>query len=200
MKILFGNRDKKTPDLSVLSDAELIKHYKEQDDVEAVGVLFKRYSHLAYGVSLKYLKNADNAQDAVMEIFDKMMTDLKNHDISNFKSWLYSVSKNWCLMELRKVKHIQPLNNYSFETFSDEFMDSGNFLHLDNNNDPNDRIQKMMEALNKLNHDQKTCIELVYLQQKSYNEVTQITGYDMKQVKSHIQNGKRNLKILLTSK
>jgi len=200
MRISFRNRTRQKPDLQSYSDTELISYYVNEEDQEAVGILFTRYSHLVYGVCLKYLKNENDAQDAVMDIFEKLMKDLKSHHIKNFKSWLYSVSKNFCLMELRKTRHFHEINNYALEKLSEEFMDSGIELHPNSESGPENRIEKMLDAVNKLNHEQKQCIELLYLNQKSYKEVMHITGYSMNQVKSYIQNGKRNLKNLLTEK
>jgi RNA polymerase sigma-70 factor (ECF subfamily) len=200
MGSIFKKNKQQYVDYSELPDNELIHYYRSSGSTEPVGYLFTRYSHLVYGVCLKYLKNESDAQDAVMDIFEKLMEDLKNHEVKNFKSWLYSVSKNFCLMELRKVKPVSRVNDHSLEKFSEEFMDSELVLHLDNKYQTDDKIEKVQQAIKQLNHEQKWCIELLYLHQKSYKEVSDITGYSMKQVKSYIQNGKRNLKNILMTK
>jgi RNA polymerase sigma-70 factor (ECF subfamily) len=56
------------------------------------------------------------------------------------------------------------------------------------------------EAIQELSEEQKLCVNLFYLQKKSYQQITDRTGFTLMQVKSYIQNGKRNLKIILEKK
>ncbi len=156
-----------------------------------VGVLYERYGHLVLGLCIKYLKNKDEAQDAVIQIFTGLLKDLKKHKIEFFKSWLYVYSKNFCLMELRKrqsalKKELELKENVHL------IMDFSNPEHL---NEKEKQITIMEKALELLNTEQKKCIDLFYLKNKSYVEIVDITGYTANEVKSHIQNGKRNLKI-----
>lgn len=196
MFLKFSRNLKSTPDLKSFSDAELIQNFNNTDNRIFIGELFERYTHLVFGVCMKYLRNEDNSKDAVMQIFEKLFTDLKRQEITHFKSWLYSVSKNHCLMALRKEKSIQKAKTKYIAEQGFDLMESEAELHLkyDQKNKEDIRLRK---ALEKLNTEQRTCIELLYLQNKSYKEVVEITGFDYKKVKSHIQNGKRKLKIYL---
>lgn len=176
---------------SSYSDNDLINTFLEKDDNNIVGVLYERYGHLVLGLCIKYLKNKDEAQDAVIQIFTGLMKDLKKHKIEFFKSWLYVYSKNFCLMELRKrqsalKKELELKENVHL------IMDFSNPEHL---NEKEKQITIMEKALELLNNEQKKCIDLFYLKNKSYVEIVDITGYTANEVKSHIQNGKRNLKI-----
>lgn len=186
-----------------LSDEELLATYRQRGDKEILGELFKRYAHLVYGVCMKYLKNPDDAQDLSMEVFEKLFTDLRHHKISNFRSWLYMVSKNQCLMHLRREKghltvELQEESSEDEENNPMEKLPSG---HPDEEEDLKEiNLQVLEEGLLTLNHEQKVCVELFYLQNKSYAEVAVITGFDLKQVKSFIQNGKRNLRIYMEKK
>jgi RNA polymerase sigma-70 factor (ECF subfamily) len=131
-----------------------------------------------------------------MQIFEDLFAKLKKHEISNFSSWLHSVARNHCLMKLRK----KTPDNYHAEineNILENYVESEVELHLNNENNKTDE-EKLKDALLKLNNDQRICVELFFLQEKSYNEVAQITGYSLKQVKSFLQNGKRNLKKLLS--
>lgn len=177
-----------------LPDHDLILYYRKTSDTEIIAELFQRYTHLVYGVSLKYLDDTDDAKDAVMEIFENLMTDLLKHDIHNFKSWLHSVTRNHCLMKLRRKKSI----SVEMELIKDEdgFMEISQEMHQETGVE-NISEKQLETALNSLKEPQRNCIQLVYLKGKSYQEVCDITGYSMKEVKSHIQNGKRNLKIKL---
>ena len=195
------------------SDAELILRFKNLRDNTIIGELFQRYTHLVFGVCMKYLKNEDEAKDGVMQIFEKLISDLHRHNIDNFKGWLYMVAKNHCLMYLRSRKvHIE-LPPHLTGSFADSYSDdaiqhkneegipvelSSSVHH--NGEDKEKQLALMEFAIKKLKEEQKKCIEFFYLQEKSYEEVAQLTGYTMKEVKSYIQNGKRNLRIIMTAK
>lgn len=186
--------------LPLQPDEELIKAYKKSLKSEYIGILFERYSHLVYGVCLKYMKDEDKSKDAVMQIFESLHSKLIEFEITSFKSWLHTVSRNHCLMALRKEKseriHLENLYKIS----GGDIMESDEFIHLFEDDHREEIISLLEEAIGQLNEEQKTCIELFYLRNKSYREVSEITGYDMNKVKSHIQNGKRNLRILLERK
>jgi RNA polymerase sigma-70 factor (ECF subfamily) len=149
---------------------------------------------------MKYLRDEDESKDAVMQIFENLMTNLHKQEIANFKSWIYTVSKNHCLMNLRKTKSTEKVKTEYGENIRQEIMESEDIFHLHNTSDIEDKIPQLQKAIGKLNEEQRKCIELIYLQDKSYQEVAMITGYSLKQVKSYIQNGKRNLKNYLEAK
>lgn len=181
-----------------LNDNELINRYCTENNNLFLGILFKRYSHLVLGLCIKYLKNEDEAQDIVMQIFEKLTSDLKKHKIEFFKSWLYTYSKNMCLMELRK-KQSKLKKDIELQDNKDLFMDSGEVLHLNTEHEEKEStITKLETALNDLSKEQKQCIILFYYKNKSYNEIVEITGFNANEVKSYIQNGKRNLKLKIT--
>ena len=185
--------------LNNLSDLELVAHYKQTNDNSSVGVLFQRHTHLIFGVCMKYLKDEDDAQDASMQIFEKLLTDLRKHEIQQFKGWLHMVCKNYCLMQLRsdttKLKH-----NKEIHKDLAGLMEYDQHSHLINENKKELQLTYMEECMKGLNEEQRLCIELFFLQEKSYQEVTELTSYNMNNVKSYIQNGKRNLKICIETK
>jgi len=186
------------PDHST-DDLELIASYKQSHDLAVVGTLFKRYKHLVYGVCMKYLKDPDESQDAVMQIFEKLISDLKKHEIGNFRPWLHAVAKNHCLMQLRKKKSKGREYAGAAET-SAEVVEMNLVWHPADSAEKEVVLQHLEGAIQQLNEGQKKCIELFYLQEKSYQQVAELTGYSLLQVKSYIQNGKRNLKILMENK
>jgi RNA polymerase sigma-70 factor (ECF subfamily) len=173
------------------TDNDLINKFLESDDNSYVGELYKRYGHLVLGLCLKYLKNKDEAEDLVIKIFTDLMNDLKKHKVQYFKSWLYVYSKNCCLMELRKRQR-ELKKELELQENAHLVMDFSNPEHLQ---EKETQILLLERALELLNIEQKQCLELFYLKNKSYNEIIEITGYSNNEVKSHIQNGKRNLKI-----
>lgn len=179
--------------LKNLSDLELIQLYKAKDDKDAIGILFERYYHLVLGVGIKYLKDSALAKDMSMRVFEKLITDLKRHTIEYFKSWLYRVASNECLMELRKNNKITK----STDDIILSNMESENQLHL--REEKEELLSSMEQQLELLPDEQKQCIKLFYLERKSYNDICALTGFTFMQVKSFIQNGKRNLKQKLST-
>lgn len=179
------------------SDEELLQQFQKSGNLDVLGELFARYMHLVYGVSLKYFKDRAEAQDAVMNIFEKLVTDLPKHEVQNFKSWLYVLTKNHCLMEIRSKKsNDRRLEGLKIEQ---EFMESEYNLH------PIDREEEFIsdtlkDCIEKLKSEQKQCIELFYYKKLCYQEVAEKLKMEEKKVKSHLQNGKRNLKICLEGK
>lgn len=181
-------------DLDKLDDRALIVLYQQHKDNNAIGVLYKRYSMLVFGLAYKYLKREDAAKDLVTDIFMKIMEKLAQPNATipdEFARWLYIVSRNEVITSMRKNKMVlEALDTLN----SDDFMESdGEMRHY-----IKDINEKHLEnAISSLNEEQNKCIQLFYIQDKSYQEVASLTGYDIKKVKSHIQNGKRNLKIIL---
>lgn len=174
------------------TDLELIAYYKKSGNLEVLGILYNRYIHLVYGVSLKYFKNPDESQDAAMQVFEKLIESLKKHDIQNFKSWLHVTTRNHCLMELRSRKTRGLKTDVDLSLVSDmEFTTSA---HHNNESDIENDLTLMKQCIEKLPEEQKRCIELFYLEQRSYKEVSLLAEFELKKVKSFIQNGKRNIK------
>lgn len=188
----------KAKNIQSLTDNELIAAYKSKGNNELVGELYKRYSHLVYGVCLKYLKNEDEAKDAVLQIFENLLEDLKKHDIANFKSWLHSVARNHCLMFLRKEQTKQKRVNEYEATYEHEETFAAPF-EVHEKEEKEVKLTKLEEAMTLLKEEQRVCIQLFYIEEKCYNEVADITGYEIKKVKSYIQNGKRNLANLMSA-
>ncbi len=181
---------------NLLSDLELVALYAKTDDPDCVGILFERYLTLVYSVCLKYFTDSEKSKDAAMQIFEKLLVDLKKHSISNFKSWLHSVAKNYCLMELRKRKGIKEFGGEVGIQLA-PIMEYHNYLHQEDANLKEIKLTELEHALTELSIEQKKCIELFYLKEKSYSEIAETTGFSMSNVKSYIQNGKRNLKLII---
>ena len=176
-------------------DEELLKRFVGDGDIEILGQLFGRYMHLVYGVCLKYLEDRDTAKDEVMNIFEKLVTAVPGQEIANFKTWLYVVTKNHCLMILRSRKSEAAHREMMLDdpTF---FMEMETELHPMDNEEETD-MKRLEECIGKLKDEQKQCIQLFYYEGYGYREISARLGMEEKKVKSYIQNGKRNLKICL---
>jgi len=177
-----------------IEDNELLQRFYTDHNNEWLGILLQRYTMLLLGVCMKYLKNEEEAKDSVQQVFLKAINELHKYKVDYFKSWIYMVAKNHCLMKLRdKGKYTAEINEQLMAT-PDETTDKTKYIEKDR------ALTDMAEALLQLNKEQQLCITLFYLEKKSYQEITAQTHFTLMQVKSHIQNGKRNLKLLMDKK
>jgi len=176
---------------SSLSDAELLSQFKATQKLEVLSELFVRYTSLLYGVCLKYLKNRDEAKDMVMQVYEKLPAKLNHHEITYFKSWIYITTRNECLMHLRSQK-----NRFGKE-MDLSLMENELVLHQEEEPEMETNLTKLEFCISQLMEEQKECVRLFFIQEKCYKDITGITGFDSNKVKSHIQNGKRNLKICM---
>lgn len=176
---------------NLYSDAELTELYRKDGDLNVLALLYQRYMDLVYGVCLKHLKDTETSKDAVINIYEELIGKLKQHEVTNFKSWLYTLSRNHCLMQLRKEK------GHATVEISDHFMQNEEMLHLDAVNQKEEQLNSMEKCLEQLSSEQKTCVTLFYLEGKCYNDITEQTGIEWNKVRSYIQNGRRNLKLCM---
>jgi len=149
--------------ISKLDDQDLISLYKADGKQKYVSELYVRYAHLVMGVCLKYLKNRPEAEDMTADVYEILVKKLRTHEIDRFSAWLYQLTKNQCLMHLRKNKRIElvPLTQREESPVDSELTE-----------------KQVLEV--KLNHLTK--------------EIVAQTKFSEKEVKSYIQNGKRNIK------
>ena len=176
---------------TIATDTDLLNEYQSTGDQNILARLYLQYTEMVYGVCLKYLKDAEASKDAVMNIYQELLTKLQTHQVTNFKSWLYVVTKNHCLMQLRKEKKMLTVE------FQGESMQSEDFSHLDNILEKENNLQKLDTCMEGLNKEQHQAIQLFYLENKCYIEITELTGIEWNKVRSLVQNGRRNLKICM---
>jgi RNA polymerase sigma factor (sigma-70 family) len=174
-------------------EAERLAVYRRYGDVAVLGALYEPYMDMVFGVCFRYLRDEDESKDAVMQLFEKLVTDLRQHEVLNFKSWLHSVARNYCLMKLRtsRITVEYELTEDREQEWQIGVADEENPLVLDG------RLSALDECLQKLASRQRISIELFYLQNKCYRDIARETGFEMDSVKSYIQNGKRKLRICI---
>ncbi|MGO1244391.1 MAG: RNA polymerase sigma factor [Sphingobacterium sp.] len=172
-------------------DNQLLKKFQKEGDLNVLGELFAKHSEMVYYVCLRYFNEVERSKDATMQIFELLITKINKQDIRDFPKWLYVVSKNHCLMALRATKN-------KMEMLTSDFVEFSALTHPEDTNEEREEVLTLLEdCISKLPEKQKVSINLFFLKQKCYKEVTEITGYNLKEVKSFIQNGKRNLKICI---
>lgn len=178
----------KTSNTSLLPDEELVAAYKADGDQKLLSDLYQRYMELVYGVCLKYFKDEENARDAVLSIYEELISKVKRYEIQHFKSWLYQLAKNYCLMKLRSDKRFTKSNT------DVTLMQNEEEVHLNGVLEKEEHFKHMYFCLQQLVPEQKQVVELFYLNGKCYNEIAEKTGIEWNKVRSFIQNGRRNLK------
>ncbi|MFM6924938.1 MAG: RNA polymerase sigma factor [Ferruginibacter sp.] len=174
-----------------ISDTELLNRFYADHDNEWLGILLERYTMLLLGVSMKYLKHEDEARDAVQQVFLKAINELHKYKVEYFKSWIYMIAKNHCLMQLRNKGRFNA--ELTEQTLTTPAEPENNQVHIEKDQ----TLDKLATALLQLNKEQQLCVTLFYLEKKSYQEISEQSSFSILQVKSHIQNGKRNLKIIM---
>lgn len=175
-----------------MTDSELLKKYYDSGDNIWLGQLLEKYTLLLLGLCMKYLKNEEEAKDAVQQIFLKVITEIPKYKVDYFKSWLYTIARNYCLMKFRIKYQVVSAELANYEMIEEEPEMAATLKEQ--------LIQLAGQSLNELNTEQKTCVTLFYLKQKTYAEISDQTGFTLLQVKSFIQNGKRNLKNIIQKK
>lgn len=184
----------KTISTNAASDNELVQAYRSDNNMASLSELYQRYMELVYGVCLKYFKDPEEAKDAVLNIFEELVTKLHKYEISNFKGWLHQLTKNHCLMKLRSDK------KFSKAQIDISLVQNEETVHLNGMLEKEEHFNQLAYCLGQLSHEQKSVLELFYLQGKCYNEIVTATGIEWNKVRSYIQNGKRNLKICMDKK
>jgi len=176
------------------TDDVLVATYKSGGDLQVLSDLYQRYMELVYGVCLKYLKDEEDAKDAVLNIYEELILKVKKYEIQHFKSWLYQLAKNHCLMKLRAAK------KFSKAAIDVSLMQNEDPVHLNGVMEKEENFKHLDFCLAQLVPDQKQVVSLFYLKGKCYNEIADLTGIEWRKVRSFIQNGRRNLKICMDKK
>ena len=182
---------KNSPGNSTTKEQDLLAEYRRTGDLELLGKLYEQYMPLVFGLCLKYFRDEEQSKDAVMQIFEELVKKLMVHEVANFKSWLYTLTRNHCLMLIRSSSKHEMLS------IDEKFMENEAFVHLNLEDDTEEKLSIMAKCIDDLPSEQKVSINLFYMEQKCYKEVADMTGFDLNKVKSYIQNGKRNLKICI---
>ncbi len=182
----------------LLTDADSVAAYQATGDLQVLGDLYERHIDLVYAICFKYLRDEEASKDAVMQLFEQLITDLRRHPVQHFRNWLHSVARNYCLMQLRRQTPIGQLA----DSLADDEADTLDPALITDPDEPtlDTDLDRLHDGLAALPPEQRTCMALFYLEQKSYADVARETGYDLKQVKSYLQNGRRNLKLWLQTR
>lgn len=176
-----------------ISDEQLLKRYYSDENAEWLGVLLQRYTALLLGVAMKYLKDEYAAKDIVQTVFYKALSEIPKKEIKNIGAWLYQVAKHECFNHFRMQKTMLDEEVLEQIPHPDDIL-IANLLKEE------EKSLILKSAIEELKIDQKQSIHLFYFEKKSYQQISESMDISIKQVKSNIQNAKRNLKNILESK
>jgi len=180
------------------ADEELVLNYFRSGDKALIGLLFEQHVKTVYGVCLFYFRDKDQAKDAVMQIFEKLIVELRKTEVRNFKGWLSFIVRNYCISELRRQKgrRFLPETYLDFEITEPVLEEEERIARINNEQ----MLEYMQDMLPQLKDKQQKCLAMFYLEALSYQQISDTTGFSVSEVKSYIQNGKRNLKLLIEEK
>lgn len=174
-----------------VTETELLTRYRETKKPHDLLPLYQQYAGLIYGWCLRYLGTPERAEDAGAEIFPILLTKAAEHEVTNFSSWLQTLVRNHCLMQLRREKR-DPL-----QLSGGSLMQMEGLRHQGKVEEHTD-TRPLYRCLKQLRDEQRQCIRLFYLQTgESYRSIAERLNLSVGQVRSHIQNGRRNLKSCL---
>jgi RNA polymerase sigma-70 factor (ECF subfamily) len=172
-------------------EAALLRQYRQTGDLAVLGRVYEPYLELVFAVCYQHLRDEDEAKDATMQVFEKLVTELRRHEVSNFRSWLHSVARNECLMLLRRRRTAPETT----DVFDEDRMESAAGTHpTDEDFSLENHLAHLDGCLDTLAETQRTAVRLFFYEEKSYREISDLTGFGLNDVKSFLQNGKRNLK------
>ncbi len=176
------------------SDDQLLDRFIRHDDGRALDVLYRRYTMHIYGACRYYIANDWDAEDAAMEVFELVTKELqKKPKIEKFKDWLFIITRNYCYKKLRKNQRLNELIEEWTQNTNEQFVQNGteNTLYLEKE----DRIESLLQAVEGLDSRQQQCLTEFYLNGKSYKAIAEELGWEVAEVRTAIQNGRRNLRI-----
>jgi len=176
------------------SDEALLRAYQEKGDTRCFTELFHRYAHLVLGTCCYFTKDLEESKDLAMQVFEKCLQQSSEKRIRSVLPWLFRITRNECmeLLRRRKKQEAAYLNIRHGGTKLESEIDPPHEAR-------EVQRKKLLEALTKLKTEQRRCIELFFFEQKTYREIARETSYSVGAVKSHLQNGKRRLRRLLTT-
>ena len=197
--MLFSRKSK---DYSQLSDEELIALYQDDREEACIGVLYERHYDKIYVVARNMLKDREAAKDVVMTVFEKVMKNLGSTDVQSFSNWLFIITKNECNQYLRKTSNnVKKMSAFGdFQKNTSDIVEKDALVRLLKEEEDASIRHQVLDALDQLKEEQRICVRLFYYEDKSYKEIVDYTGYTEKEVKSYLQNGKKNLEKILTPK
>ena len=170
-------------------------------DMQSFEELMYQYEKKVYNVALRVFKNPEDAKDISQDVFIKIYKNLDKFDNkSSFSTWIYRITTNTCIDELRKRKGKETVsidndNEYDEGRFKREF--------ADNEPTPEEKViskegeSEIIKSMNTLSDEHRTIIVMRDIEGLSYTEISEIIGVSIGTVKSRISRARLQLKNII---
>ena len=180
-----------------LQERDLIRKAK-QGDMLAFEELILKHEKIVYNLALRMMNHSEDAMDISQEVFLKAYRSLSNFDErSAFSTWLYRITHNTCIDEIRKRKGKQ---TYSLEEDLESEDGSMQRQVADDGDTPEESLMRkeqkseILRALDTLSEEHKAAIILRDVKGLSYEEIAEILELSLGTVKSRINRARNQLK------
>jgi RNA polymerase sigma factor (sigma-70 family) len=178
------------------TDAEVIRSYLATQDARYFTQLYRRYANKVYGKCISILKNDAEARDAMQDIFVKIMLNLGNFgEKSQFSTWVYSITYNYCIDAIRKRKKektmfsedIERAPDVAAEEVPDQFL-----MEMD--------VKNLKVVLEALPDSDRLILIMKYHDDMSIRDIAEILQKTESAVKMKIKRAKEKAKELFDTK
>ena len=171
--------------LNTLTDEEIIAEYLTYADSKYFEVIYNRYSRKVYGKCLFLLKEKDLAEDAVQEIFMKLIMKLsKFSGRSKFSTWMYSVTYNYCIDTLRKRQRGKEIFNEQAERVSDVIDEVEDHFIVER------KVARLKVVMEMMKAEDKSILLMKYLDGMSIKEIGEVLDKSDSAIKMKIKRAK----------
>ena len=177
------------------ADDELVKRFQQSGDDVYFDELFERYHPLVFGLCLNLTAHREDSKDLTLRVFQKTYDVLPNTTIERFDHWLLTMTRHECFDFIRQQakERTHLLRWQEIQRKEDGFMLNEAFRRLWYTEEI--AQDKLLEnGLADLTPPQQKCLNLFLYEYQSYQEIAHATGFSIREVKSHLQNGRLKLK------
>ena len=172
-------------------ESSLLLKYLKTNDLSYLLELYRPYMHLVYGLAFKYVKDPKQSQEIVYCIFKKLIKDIKRQEVRVFGNWLYNLSLDFCKQwrdrgrtESDQIVALGGSTQTPVEFYDDKDDDSFE-----------EEISSMEDEVMRIKSQQEKCSQLFFKEQRCFQEIADITGWEVSEIKYHVKNAKRKTNI-----
>ena len=172
-----------------LTDEEVVSRYIATQKMTYFNIIYRKYSGKIFGKCISLLKNEEMANDAVQDIFMKIILNMsKFNEKSKFSTWIYSITYNYCIDVIRSKKKLQM------------FVGDGDIEKYDKPEDVNDAflleksVKRLKIILNKIPVADKAILLMKYQDELSIKEISHMIDKSESAVKMKLKRAKEKFK------
>lgn len=173
-----------------ISDEEIVRTYLSTQRSHYFDTLYKRYSKKIYGKCISLLKDEEMAQDAMQDIFMKILLNLsKFSEKSRFSTWVYSITYNYCIDLLRRKKKQKTVIIEDGNAIEDVVEDVNDSFLLET------KVNRLKVVLEKIPQGDKMILLMKYQDSMSIKEIGSMLDKSESAIKMKIKRAKHKFKL-----